>query len=139
MKIIITEDQHDSIKKKLQYMVKEYGWELSSKSVGGVNNLVRLGFNNNPMEFLHLYDDMDVVRSEEKPYLILFRYERGNNIMIYNGDTVFISSEILSFLDKGFDYSKHKNRKVLEGWFYDVYNLDGRYSYLSSTDLIKIN
>jgi len=39
MKILITEDQQNSIQEKLQKMVKKLGWDQTTKVVGGSDNL----------------------------------------------------------------------------------------------------
>ena len=84
MKIIITEEQQTSIKRKLQKMFKKLGWEKTSNVVNGPEQLAKLAFNNDPLEFLNMFNDLDVVQSEENHDQILFRYEKGNNMMIYN-------------------------------------------------------
>ena len=98
MKIIITESQYNLLieNKKNQFLfdiIKEDGWESAAELVGGAENLVKLGFNNDPMEFLHLFDDLDVVQSEEKQDWTLFRYKKHENLMIYDrkNDEVYIN------------------------------------------------
>ena len=41
-------------------MVKEDGWELSRIRVGE-KNLLKLGFNNDPMEFLNLFNEIFII------------------------------------------------------------------------------
>ena len=133
MKIIITESQYNLLieNKKNQFLfdiIKEDGWESAAELVGGAENLVKLGFNNDPMEFLHLFDDLDVVGSEKKPNLTLFRYEKGNNVMIYNrkSDIVYIIYDVIwSFLKKGFDLNYSEIQQLTEEWLSEVYNLRG--------------
>ena len=76
MRIIITENQQSSLQLKLKKMVKDIGVKKTSNVVGGFENLTKLGFNSNPMEFLNMFNDLDVVQLEEKPDLTLFRYEK---------------------------------------------------------------
>ena len=76
MKIIITEEQYklikeDSLKQSLLDNIKEYGVEDTMSLVGDFNNLSQLLNINSPMDFLHLFDDLDVVQSEEKKRLDL--------------------------------------------------------------------
>jgi hypothetical protein len=126
--IIITENQQDSLKIELQSMVKDIGWELTSKIVNGPKKLVKLAFNNDPMEFLNLFNDLNVVQSREEFYWSLFRYKKRNNLMIYNrkNNTLYISKKIFSsFLDEGFGLSYSKMEELMRIWLYDTYNLRG--------------
>ena len=36
------------------------------------------------MDFLHLFDDLNVVQSEETPDWTLFKYEKRTKLMVYN-------------------------------------------------------
>jgi len=126
--IIITENQQDSLKIELQSMVKDIGWESTSKIVNGPKKLVKLAFNNDPMEFLNLFNDLNVVQSREEFYWSLFRYKKRNNLMIYNtkNNTLYISKKIFtSFLDEGFGLSYSKMEELIRIWLYDTYNLRG--------------
>ncbi len=126
MKIIITEEQNRTISDKLKSMVKQIGWERTSKSVGGPKNLVKLGFNNNPMEFLNLFNDLYVVQSEEESNLTLFRYEEGNNMMVYNRKNGLIYIKYLniwSFLEEGFRLDYVEIQEIIKEWLSEVYNL----------------
>jgi hypothetical protein len=128
MKIIITEEQSNTISDKLKSMINQYGLVNASKTVGGLRNLGKLGFNDNPMEFLNLFNDMDVVQSEENPNWILFRDEKGNDVMVYyrKSDHVHVGKrKIWSFLGKlfGLDYSD--TEEVIGVWLDEVYNLKG--------------
>lgn len=71
-------------KNSLINLVREDGWQTASKYVGGIENLKRLLRIETPMDFLNIFTDLDVVQSEEEPNLTLFRYEQGNNMMIYD-------------------------------------------------------
>jgi hypothetical protein len=128
MKIIITEEQNRTISDKLKSMVKQMGWKTASKSVGGFRNLIKLGFNDNPMEFLNLFNDLEVTQSKDIPDWTLYRYEKGNNMIIYNrkNDDVYINYlNIWSFLDDGFEFNYSKIQEIITIWLDEVYNLRG--------------
>ena len=132
MKILITEHQRKSIQEKLQSMVKEYGWEQTAKVVGESENLKKLGFNNDPMEFLHLFDDLDFVQSEEKPNSTLFRYKKYENLIIYDrkNDDVFIDYDrIWSILRNSFGLNYTEIQSLTKTWLGEVYNLRGITTY----------
>lgn len=109
-------------------MIKEEGWRSTSELVGGYKNLSKLAFDNNPMEFLNLFNDMDVVKSEKVPNWTLYRYEKGNNIMIYNrknGNTYVNYYKIWEFLEKGFGLDFDEIQGLTNEWLFEVYNLSG--------------
>ena len=66
--------EETSGKHKLIRMIKEYGIENASKSVGSIDNLLMVLNIKTPMEFLHLFDDLNVVRSKEIKYWTLFQF-----------------------------------------------------------------
>ena len=133
MKIIISERQQklikeDILKDDLTQMIKYDGWESAAELVGGVGNLKKLTGIETPMEFLNLFNDLDVVQSKQEPKLTLFRYEDGNNMMIYDRERkdFFISDYIIwSFLKKGFGLNRLEIEKVIKEWLHEVYNLRG--------------
>ena len=121
-------EQQESIKTKLQKMVKKIGWEKASNAVGGPENLAKLGFNNDPFEFLKLFNDLDVVQSEEEKDWTLFRYKKHNNLMIYDrkNEYVYINyDEIWSFFKSGFGFETQETQGITERWLGEVYNLRG--------------
>jgi hypothetical protein len=127
MKIIITENQKSNLKTKLQNMVKDIGWKKTSIAVGGSENLAKLGFNSNETEFLDMFRDLNVVQSREYPKWTLFRYKKGNNIIVYDkkDDFVFISDKIWTFLNDGFGLKYDEIINIMDKWLDENYNLKG--------------
>ena len=126
MKIIITESQKKSINVGLQNMIKNDGWKTVSKFVGGTDNLKKLVGIESPIDFLNLFNDLDVIDSEENPNLTLFRYEIGNNLMVYDDefDFVYINYSIIwSFLEKVFGFNYSEIQEVTQEWLSEVYDL----------------
>ena len=83
---------------KLNLVLKQSGTEKTIKLLGGWENFCKVFNIEGPMDFLHLFDDMDDVQSEEKEDWTLFRYKKGHNFMIYNrkNEEVYINyDEIL--------------------------------------------
>ena len=143
MKIIITENQQESIKIDLQNMVKDFGWGLTSKVVNGSKKLVKLAFNNDPMDFINLFNDMNGVKSEENPNWILFKYGPEKTMMSYNRKKrrVYVNyRDIWTILFNDFEIiNESKVNKLITKWLDDVYNLRdveilrgmARYEYLT--------
>ena len=119
MKIIITEN-------KLEKVLKQSGVKKTIELLGGWENFRKVFNIENPMDFLHLFDDMEVVQSEEKENLTLFRYKKGHNLMAYdrkNKEFYISYGEIWSFLEDKFDLTYPVIQAVTKKWLGEVYNL----------------
>ena len=110
-------------------MIKEDGWKSASELVGGYENLKKLVGIKTPMDFLHLFDDLNVVQSEETPDWTLFKYEKRNKLMVYNRkrDIVYINYnkiwrglEIVFFKLNDFEI-----QELTQEWLGEVYDLRG--------------
>jgi len=78
------------------------------------------------MDFLNLFNDLNVVQSEEQERFTLYRYKKGHNFMIYdrNFEVVYINSdEIWSALEDKFGIKFSERQKLTERWLDEVYNL----------------
>tara|TARA_R110000868_G_C10801371_1_gene757106 strand:- start:605 stop:1042 length:438 start_codon:yes stop_codon:yes gene_type:complete len=142
MKIIITENQQESIKIDLQNMVKDFGWGLTSKVVNGSKKLVKLAFNNDPMDFINLFNDMNGVKSEEKPNWTLFKDEHEKTMISYDRKKrrVYVNFRDIGFiLENEFELTISEVKKIIMKWLDNVYNLRdveivrgmARYEYLT--------
>ena len=121
MKIVITEN-------RLEKVLKQSGTDKTVKLLGGWENFRKLFKIESPMDFLHLFDDLEQVQSEEKEDLILFRYKKGYNYMIYNreNERVYINYyDIWSFLEDKFNLDYTEIQSLTEEWLDEVYNLRG--------------
>jgi hypothetical protein len=120
--------KENSAKDTLIDMIKEEGWNSAAELVGGIENLKKLTGIESPMDYLNLFNDMDVVQSKEEPDWALFRYEKGNNMMIYDkiSKDFFVSYNVIwSFLEKGFGLNYSETQEVTKEWLDEVYNLKG--------------
>ena len=121
MKIIITEN-------KLEKVFKQTGTKTTIELLGGWENFRKVFNIEGFMDFLHLFDDLEVVQSEEKENLTLFRYKKGHNLMVYDRKSkeVYISNkEIWSYLNGKFDLTYLVVQAVTKKWLGEVYNLRG--------------
>ena len=120
--------KEESLKHNLKQQIKDYGWVDTSEMVNGPKELAKLAFDNDPMEFLHMFDDMDVVQSKSEKDWTLYRYEKGDNLMVYdrkNGDVYINYYEIWSFLEAKFGFSYYETQRITQDWLEEVYNLRG--------------
>ena len=145
MKIIITEEQYklikeDSLKQSLLDNIKEFGVKDTASMVGDFDIFCQLLNINSPMDFLHLFDNLEQVQSKEKEHLILFRYKPKHNLMVYNtkNETVYINNhEIWSFLKSNFGLNHQEIQGLTKEWLGDVYNFRGittTYSVIKGTE-----
>ena len=127
MKLIITENQQNSLKEKLQLFVKREGWDRTEIRVGE-KNLLKIGFDNNPGEFLNLFNDLNIVQSKEERDWTLFRYKPNENLMVYDrkNDVVYLDyDKIWSVLRFKFGLETTETEELTEEWLDEVYNLRG--------------
>lgn len=123
MKLIITESQKENLLKNL---IDEKGIELTIKLVGGDDNLFDLLNINSPMDFLHLFDDLERVKSKTEKDLFLFKNKSNHIIIGYDVKlkTVYVDyNEIWSFLLRNFNLEYKEVRDLMKEWLSEVYNL----------------
>ena len=122
MKIVITEN-------KLEKVLKQSGTKKTIELLGGWENFCKVFKIESPMDFLHLFDDLERVQSEEKKNWTLFRYKKGDNYIVYDrkNEEVYINNlEILMILLKTirqFDNTYTVTQEVLKKWLGEVHNL----------------
>jgi len=133
MKILINENK---LLGGIKSMIKNLGTQSAIDFVGGWETFCEVLKIESPMDFLHLFDDLDVVQSEKSENLTLFRYEKGNNLMVYDRESkvvydreskvVYIDyEEIWSFLDYNFGLKYYETQRITQVWLGEVYNLRG--------------
>ncbi len=126
MKILISEN---TLLGGVKSLIKNLGTQSAIDFVGGWETFCEVLKINSPMDFLHLFDDLEVVQSERKEHWTLFRYKKGHNLMIYDriSNEVHISyyDDIWSFLVHKFDLTYPVAQAVTKKWLGEVYNLRG--------------
>ena len=130
MKIVITENQKESLIIKLQKMIDKFGYKKASKAVGGLKNLVDIGFDNNPMKFLDMYNDLDVVSSKDEENVTLFK-KNGENVIVYyeNEDRVIPNANIFYYpLRAGFNLDYYGSMGLFSKWIKKNYGIGHIYN-----------
>jgi hypothetical protein len=120
--------KEENLKQNLEQQIKHYGWRAAAELVDGSENLTKLAFNNDPMNFLNMFNDLDIVQSKKKYDWTLFRYEKGNNMMVYDrkNDVVFINYVFIwEFLTDGFGFKNTEIQELTQEWLSETYNLRG--------------
>lgn len=104
---------------KLKKYLKKYGWEMTSKLARGSENLVKQVFDNDPKKFLELYNDLNVVESQENENLTLLRYNPGENLLVLDkrNNLVHTNSELIwSILRDNFEIDNYEIQKIIQEW-----------------------
>ena len=125
MKLLITENKFKEI---INLSIKDIGVQTTIKNVGGWKNFCKVLNIEISMDFLHLFDDLEQVQSEEKENWTLFRFKKGENLMVYNrkNEIVYINNyEIWLFLEDKFGLSYYETQRITQDWLDEVYNLRG--------------
>jgi hypothetical protein len=110
----------------LKKHVLKNGWKEVADRIGGFDNLYKHAFNNDYNEFLKLYSKLEVVQSEEEPNWMLYRFEKGKNIMIYDkkNEYFYINHDVIwSFFELGIGLEYDEIWKIMKKWLDEVYNL----------------
>jgi hypothetical protein len=145
MDILITQDQQDEIKDILKDVIKYDGITKASKIVNGLENLFKIFEITTPTDFLNLFNDLEVVKSNENPKYTLFRYVPGHNIMVLSkeytkkGFIGIIWDDVWEILWNHFRMEQEDIKKIALQWVIDTYHLgyiDG-ISDLRNPDYIK--
>lgn len=126
MDIFISEKQQEDIKNILKDVIKEEGIQNAAKLVNGIENLFKVFEITTPIQFLNLYNDLEMVNSEEEPNFKLFRYQPGHNIMLKTGPYIGISwDDVWSILwGRYFKMENNEIKKLTLQWIHDTYNLN---------------
>jgi hypothetical protein len=117
--------KEENLKQSLKQQIRDFGWMDAAELVGGVDELFSIMNFKSPMEFLHIFDGMEVVQSEEEDW-DLFRYVPRNNLMIEERrrDRVYISYvDIWGFLKTVFKLEFTEIQELTKRWLDEAYNL----------------
>ena len=125
MKIIITENKlRDTVKS----MISELGTQTTIDFFGGWESFCQRLNINKPMDFLHLFDNLESIQDEKRPEITLYRYNNGENQIKYDKDSldVYLSYDnIWSILGDYFNLNHTKTKELTQDWIEESYNLRG--------------
>lgn len=120
--------KEETLKNTLIDMITKNGIEFTSSLVGGIENLfVSLNINS-PMDFLHLFDNLEQVKSKKEKNWILFKNKSNHVIMGYDVKfkMVYVDyNEVWLILLRNFNLEYKEVRDLMKEWLSEVYNLKG--------------
>ena len=114
-------------KEILRQKVLKHGWKFVSDHIG-FDNLYKHAFNNDYDEFLNLFNNLEVVQSQERPDWMLYRFEKGENLMVYDrkNEYVYFNFDVIwSFFEDGIGLNYGETQDIMKKWLDEVYNLRG--------------
>jgi hypothetical protein len=126
-----------SLKEKLRNLIKKIGFESVTKIVGSLDKTFEIFDIKEPMDFLNLFNDLDVVQSEDLDSWTLYRYKKGHNFIVYDreSDVFYINYyEIWSVLEDKFGLKYSEIQELTKIWLDEVYNLRGVTSLIIGVD-----
>ena len=118
----------NNLKEKLKGLIKKVGFESTVRVVGSLDKTFEIFDIKEPMDFLHLFDNLESVQSDEIEDWTLYRYKKGHNFMVYSrkNDRVYINYyEIWSVLEDKFGLNYNETQELTQRWLDEVYNLRG--------------
>ena len=121
---IIKEEISNRRQERLMNIIKNNGVDSAIKVVGGINNLFRILDINSPMDFLHLFDDLKIIKDTK---FLWFVDKRDQQIMVYDRKLNYNyinQRKILDILTSFFGLNfKDVNNLVIE-WVRNSYGLN---------------
>lgn len=130
MKFLITEDQLNTIHKSLTKMLKDLGWKTTSKAVGGEVNLAKLLFNNDPINFLNMLNDLEKREYLQKSInnkLFIIQFNNNHILLIYDSHHkhLYVNDyDVYKVLKNGFLLNEKEIETLLKKWFKFNYDID---------------
>jgi hypothetical protein len=115
--------REESLKQSLLQMIKDDGYRSAIKYVDGISNLLNMIEVKTPMQFLDLYNNMEVRKLKSTEWV----YSSGNrNVMIFNNrkKEIFIDyHELRQPILDGFNISINELRELVIIWLWDIYKI----------------
>jgi hypothetical protein len=122
--------KESAAKDSLIDMIKEDGWDDAAELVGGIENLKKLTGINTATDFLNLFNDMNVVKSDENPQWTLFYYDPKRTMVSYNrkNKKVWVNyRDIWIILENDFEMINKSDSEIKEfitKWLVEVYKIN---------------
>jgi hypothetical protein len=129
MKIIITEQQNEKLKKKIKLAVEKLGLKQSREILG--DGIIKQAYIDNPLSFLVQFNNLKQVEKDGGKIIYV---DNDNLPLIYyykkdqeseNGFYYISYSRIWSFFSGVMDYNYTEIKEIMKEWLGTTYNLRG--------------
>jgi hypothetical protein len=136
-------DNNQQIKEGLPNRTKELildkirtmGFDDAASIVGGKDNLSKITGINTYEEYLNLFNNLTISTSQEKPYITLYKNDKGINVFVIYYEVnskmsyIFINHNILQKPFSGYNIQKSR---VFRKWLKNTYDIE-----VKNTDFVK--
>lgn len=115
-----------SIQNRVMTMIKDLGSEKTFQVVGSFERFKKIMNIETPMDYLHLFDGITPIESEESPELFIYQYKENHNMMVFSriNDVLYIDSDrIVDVLRDEFELNNNDTIDYLYDWLGEEYNL----------------
>jgi hypothetical protein len=115
--------------------IRTMGFDDAASIVGGKDNLSKITGINTYEEYLNLFNDLTISTSQEKPYITLYKNDKGINVFVNyyeaksDNNYIFINHNILQ--KPLSEYNIQKSR-VFRKWLKNTYDIE-----IKNTDFLK--
>jgi hypothetical protein len=119
--------KENSAKDTLIDMIKEEGWNSAAEMVGGYKNLKKLSGIIEPIDFLNLFNDLNVDMNDDNSRGILTNNEGDRVISITTSKNnklfALVNTSIWYPLEFGFLHNNAVTANLVREWLKDVYGI----------------
>jgi len=115
-----------SIQNRVMTMIKDLGVEKTFQMVGGFDNFKKIMNIETPMDYLHLFNGMTPIESEEISGLYKYPYKENHNLMVFSYivNRLYIDdAKIVDVLRDDFELNNNDAINYLYDWLGQEYNL----------------
>jgi hypothetical protein len=115
--------------------IRTMGFDDAASIVGGKDNLSKITGINTYEEYLNLFNDLTISTSQEKPYITLYKNDKGLNVFVIYYEVnskmsyIFINHNILQKPFSGYNIQKSR---VFRKWLKNTYDIE-----IKNTDFLK--
>jgi DNA-directed RNA polymerase subunit RPC12/RpoP len=115
--------------------IRTMGFDDAASIVGGKDNLSKITGINTYEEYLNLFNDLTISTSQEKPYITLYKNDKGLNVFVIYYEVnskmsyIFINHNILQKPFSGYNIQKSR---VFRKWLKNTYDIE-----VKNTDFLK--
>ncbi len=118
--------EETNLKKIIHKLIKDSGFNVAIDVVGGFYELCEIMEIETPMDLLNLCNDLEMVESNKRPGVFLFRYKIGDNYFIYERGSDYVGvylQNLPNVLFNHFGLTAAQMRRLFHKWFRESLNL----------------
>ena len=118
--------EETNIKTIIHKFIKDGNLSVAIDVVGGFDKLCEIMGIKKPIDLLNLYNDLEVVESNQKPGIFLFRNKIGDNYFIYERTSDYVGVYLQNLPKVLFDHfglTMPQTRRLFHKWLKESLNI----------------